>query len=306
MTTDMHPTGTPDTKATRKPVIGLMGEFSAGKSTLTNLLVGARSLPVQVTATQLPPVWLSHGSDAPVRIDLEGVEHPVNLEDAGHIDLDATQHIRVHKDADILELCDLIDMPGISDPNMAAEVWQRALEHTDMIIWCSHATQAWRQSEAAVWELIPDEIKARSILLLTRFDKITKEKDRQRVVRRVAREADGLFAHILPISLLDALNAGDDRQKWEASGAQDFVAALIDAIQSHANGAATAPKTARPAEIAAGDAENVIPLDSASAEIGAGTIQPRRVRRAQAGTTERPARSDAQPAPTEPNPAQSA
>ena len=46
----------------RKPRIALMGEFSAGKSTLANMLVGAQHLPVQVTATQLPPVWISQGN----------------------------------------------------------------------------------------------------------------------------------------------------------------------------------------------------------------------------------------------------
>ena len=230
MTTDMHPTDAPDARATRKPVIGLMGEFSAGKSTLTNLLVGARSLPVQVTATQLPPVWLSHGTDAPVRIDLEGVEHPVNLEDAGHIDLDATQHIRVHKDADILELCDLIDMPGISDPNMAADVWQRMIHHADIVLWCSHATQAWRQSEAAVWLTMPHELYSKSLLLLTRMDRILSDRDKQRVIRRVEKETNGLFRSVLPVSLLQALEAGDDVEKWEASGASGLSDALVDLV----------------------------------------------------------------------------
>jgi len=33
----------------RRPRIALMGEFSAGKSTLSNLLLGARPLPEKVT-----------------------------------------------------------------------------------------------------------------------------------------------------------------------------------------------------------------------------------------------------------------
>ena len=58
---------------TRLPRVCLMGEFSAGKSTLSNLLIGASALPVNVTATQLPPVWISHGTDTPYRVGLDGI-----------------------------------------------------------------------------------------------------------------------------------------------------------------------------------------------------------------------------------------
>ena len=47
------------TESKRKPRVALMGEFSAGKSTLTNVLLGQKSIPVRVTATSLPPVWIT-------------------------------------------------------------------------------------------------------------------------------------------------------------------------------------------------------------------------------------------------------
>ena len=49
---------------------------------------------------------------------------------------------RVEHPASVLELCDIIDFPGISDPNMPAEVWQRVISKADAVIWCSHAVQA--------------------------------------------------------------------------------------------------------------------------------------------------------------------
>jgi len=216
----------------RKPVIALMGEFSAGKSTLTNLLIGEPALPTKVTATQLPPVWITSGAGGPERVDLHGNSYPVDAVEAGGFELEDTSYILVNKDTDILDLCDLIDMPGISDPNMSSTVWQRVLHHADAIVWCTHATQAWRQSEAAVWETIPPALQQRSILLLTRFDKITDPRDRRRVVRRVTKETDGLFADVFPISLTDALAAGSDRDAWEKSGAEAFVLGLLDVVYS--------------------------------------------------------------------------
>lgn len=217
--------------APRKPRIALMGEFSAGKSTLSNLLLGARPLPEKVTATRLSPVWMAHGTDSPYSIGVDGAQTPVALAHLQDIPVDQTRVIRLFMEADILEICDLIDFPGISDPNMASTVWERMLPEVDAVIWCTHANQAWRQSEAAVWDTMPDIIRQKAILLITRFDKLVTDNDRRRVYKRVVRETNGLFEKVYPVSLLDALAAGENLDAWNASGAGAFVTHLIDLIE---------------------------------------------------------------------------
>ena len=229
---------------TRLPRVCLMGEFSAGKSTLSNLLIGASALPVNVTATQLPPVWISHGTDTPYRVGLDGETTDVDLNNLEDVDVHDTGHIRIFNQAKFLKMCDLIDMPGISDPNMAAEVWQRMIHHADIVIWCSHATQAWRQSEAAVWSHMPKELHEKSILLLTRMDRILSERDRGRVVKRVQKEAGDMFREILPVSLIKAVEAGEDPRAWEESGAGALLTTLSQLVADVANGALPA-KSAR-------------------------------------------------------------
>ena len=213
-----------------KPVLCLMGEFSAGKSTLSNLLIQTSALPVNVTATQLPPVWISKGNGAPFRVGLDGREFELELENLESVSVEDTAFIRIFHDSELLDHCDLIDMPGISDPNMDADVWERVIPYADAVIWCSHATQAWRQSEAAVWSMLPSELYANSFLLLTRMDKILSERDQLRVAKRVGRETVGLFKEIFPISLTRALSADGDAEKWAASGAEDFSNALHDLL----------------------------------------------------------------------------
>jgi Dynamin family len=211
----------------RKPRLALMGEFSAGKSTLSNLLLGADPLPVRVTATRLPPVWISYGEDGASREDLNGNMHPLDIAQLETVDLEQTRLIRLHLKSELLKLCDLIDMPGISDPNMESDVWRAVIHEADQVIWCTHATQAWRQSEAAVWDSLPKSFRDKSLLLLTRFDKILSQRDRDRVVTRVNRETRGIFSGVFPISLTGALAAGEDRRAWEQSGADAFVQRLI-------------------------------------------------------------------------------
>ncbi|HIE32691.1 MAG TPA: hypothetical protein EYP81_01400, partial [Thermodesulfobacteriaceae bacterium] len=77
--------------ARRKPRLALMGEFSAGKSTLSNLLLGADPLPVRVTATRLPPVWISYGERAATREDLNGKIHPLDVSDLEKVQLNETR-----------------------------------------------------------------------------------------------------------------------------------------------------------------------------------------------------------------------
>jgi hypothetical protein len=208
----------------RKPRIALMGEFSAGKSTLANILMREALSPVQITATQLPPLWYTWGDGAPIRIGFDGTETPVEGTDLRGQSIADTRAIRVQVKADILEACDIIDMPGSSDPNMTVDIWNEMLPMADGVIWCTPATQAWRQSEAALWEEVSERLGRYSVLLLTRFDKILSPEDRARVVKRVTRETAGTFRGVHPVSLIAAQAAGTDPEKWKGSG----MAAVLD------------------------------------------------------------------------------
>ena len=213
-----------------KPRIAIMGEFSAGKSTLCNLLLRARPLPEKVTATRLPPIWMSQAPGENHGVTLDGESFAVDVNALDDIPFDDTRHVRLYFDADILDHCDFIDFPGISDPNMDAEVWERVLVEADAVLWLTHATQAWRQSEAAVWDTVPEDVRAKSVLLITRYDKLVTELDRTRVLARVKKETDGLFDKVFPISLTDALDGFDDYDLWQSSGAADFTDHLVEMI----------------------------------------------------------------------------
>ncbi|MFK7752401.1 MAG: GTPase [Sedimentitalea sp.] len=226
MTFDPHQT------PTGKPRIAIMGEFSAGKSTLCNILLRGRALPEQVTATRLPPIWMSKGKGGDHRVCLDGSTEPVSRGTLDSVPFDDTRLIHLHFQADILDHCDLIDFPGISDPNMDSEVWERVLVDADAVIWLTHATQAWRQSESAVWDTVPPEVQAKSVLLVTRFDKLTNPGDRNRVLNRVTRETEGLFDKVFPISLLHALHGFKDYDQWVASGAEAFTDHLLNLINT--------------------------------------------------------------------------
>ena len=186
--------------------------------------------PVQITATQMPPIWYAHGTGRPIRVAMDGTETPIEGPLAGAVSIADTRAVRVFAEADILEACDIIDMPGSSDPNISLDIWEGMLPLADGVIWCTPATQAWRQSEAAMWEEARPELQAHSLLLLTRIDKILSETDRQRVLRRVRGEAGAMFRAVLPVSLIEAQTAGEDAELLRASGLEAVLEELLNVI----------------------------------------------------------------------------
>ena len=217
----------------RKPVIAVMGEFSSGKSTLMNLLLGRAILPTQVTATRMPPVWLRHGDRPPYRVDHDGNRHPVDLSNPEAIPLDDTRYIGLYAEADLLRRCDLIDTPGISDPNIKVQTWLRTIGYANAVMWCTHAGQAWRESERGMWENLPRRLRETSILLVTKKDKIRTADDQKRIDRRLEREASGLFNARMFVSLTNAIKAREQRNAdaWAASGGQQFADMLEQVVE---------------------------------------------------------------------------
>ncbi|WP_300444110.1 GTPase [uncultured Mameliella sp.] len=280
----------PTDPSPRKPRVALMGEFSAGKSTLANLLLGQNSSPVQVTATQLPPVWYQLGTPGAQRIGLDGAATPLPAEDWTAVSPEDTQMILARLDADILQACDLIDLPGTSDPNMAPDFWDTFLPKVDLAIWCTPANQAWRQSEAALWEQVPPQLWTKSLLLITRIDKMQGERDRARVVARVRAEAGALFRDVLPISLTGALAGRDNDDVLETTGAAALVRFLCHALEGLDPPAPV--ETPRAAATVTPVHQNPPPSPAAGADIDTGTeprIVPRRITRSKSqGARSRP------------------
>ncbi|WP_145107657.1 dynamin family protein [Cereibacter sediminicola] len=236
-----------------RPRIMIAGEFSSGKTRLVNALLGHEILPSSVTSTALPPVWIRHGDGAPECVRLDGqvqafASVPELVAHVQAVDLDRIHHCRICHPHPLLERFDLIDTPGNSDPNIPAASWERMVAEADMIVWCSPAVQAWRQSERSAWLSLPEAVTGPGLLLLSQADKLADPDDRDKVMRRVLREAEGLFASVRMASFLSETDV------------EELRAALVEA-------SAALPRRARP-----------VPLAQAEDGLAAPRIMPRRIR----------------------------
>ena len=179
----------------RLPRILVAGEFSSGKTQLISGLLGEAVLPSNVISTALPPIWLVSGSALRVAIAHDGTEREVDGIEA--FDLATTAFGVVAHGAPILNSFEIIDTPGNSDPNIPPETWQRMVDYADAVVWCTNATQAWRQSEKAVWQDMPQVLRDNATLLVTHADRLQDQRSVERVMRRVTREAKPFFSSIL-------------------------------------------------------------------------------------------------------------
>lgn len=211
-------------QASTKPRIATAGEFSAGKSTLLNLLIGSDLLTMQVTATDAPPIRLCHGADPAQWIGPRGHRQPMP---EGGIDAlpEHCREVQLFYEADILRGADIIDLPGLADPNRSDAGAHSALLGAHMAIWCTPATQAWRQSERSLWAALPDRLHRTGLLVVTRADKLDSDHERERVLRRLRRETEGLFSHILMLSATRGIEALQTRDTalWATSGCGELI-----------------------------------------------------------------------------------
>lgn len=233
-----------------KPVAGLMGEFSAGKSTLLNFVLEQDVAITRVTATPMPPTLFTY-SDKPFA---KGLRHDGTVEavDLGEEDIDfREQYLIIQRGvkSKTLKKCDIIDAPGISDPTQGKGALRFLNRHLDFVIWCTAASQAWRQTEKSAFEKLAKATRENSVLVITRFDKLRGRKDQEKVLNRVQAETSELFATVIGLETLKA-NAvpADERTDaktgaWVKTGGFGFAAALDAAI------ATTAPKAAKRAPV---------------------------------------------------------
>lgn len=232
----------------QKPTCALMGEYSAGKSTLLNLLLGTPFLRTQVTATNMPVIWLTHGAAPRAQmLTRDGALTHVDMADFGSKGANDCLMLRLELPSDILKRCDIIDTPGISDPRLAAGSLAYLGDYLDFAVWCSAANQAWRQTEKAMWTTLPEALRDNSLMALTRADTIKQYADLRKVVKRCEREAAGLFRDFIPIGTKLALGAQSegevtDYDAWRASNADVFTYALDVSIKT-ASEACEARKT---------------------------------------------------------------
>lgn len=217
-----------------KVVVG--GEFSSGKSTFIKMLLGRHVVQTQASASSMPTVNFQYSAKPGFRA--VGAKNSRDIPDLGALsddELHKLERLEVMTDLPFLKKFELFDTPGTSDPTRDVDQLLTVVDQADFIIWCTNATQAWRESERIMWDAMPDELKKRSLLLVTHVDLPSVKPSIDRLMKRLTKDASSLFREIIPVELLLASGARDgdgkvtDPAAWDASGGGKCIAEM-DAV----------------------------------------------------------------------------
>ena len=205
--------------------VAVGGEFSSGKSTFVKMLLGQHVVETQASASAMPTVNFLYGTDNSARaIGSSSSREVSDTSSLSEDELRELECLEITLDVPFLKRFEIFDTPGTSDPSRSIDQLLTVANQADFVIWCTNATQAWRESERRMWENLPSELKARSLLLVTHVDLPSVKPSLDRLMKRLQKEATPLFHKIIPIELLAADSARDEsgqvtnQATWEASG----------------------------------------------------------------------------------------
>ena len=207
--------------------IAVCGEVSAGKSTVLNALMRARTLPDNIGRTNRPVVVLGHRPEAGGAIDyIDGRRHDFSGQpDSAQFDEAST--LRLWSEFGHLSGFEFVEIPMTK----AEELTQEQIDlvaSCDLLIWVTIASQAWRLTEKTILEHLKEVRPKNAILAVTRADKLRNTNDRTRLGERLFHETSQLFnecvfIHGAPSKLA---NAAKSEKQWDATGGSELMSMI--------------------------------------------------------------------------------
>jgi hypothetical protein len=174
------------------PTIAIAGETNTGKSTLANALAQNELLPTSIfQATRIAKV-LSHSDTASITAHAtDGTAVPVPLDGASPTGKPLS-HLEIGLPLERLKRIRIVDLPAVDliEPDQIATLL-RALR-VDLTLYCTVATQAWKESERQAWQYLMNHRRRRGILVVTHADLII-ESERRAVASRLRPLTSDLF-----------------------------------------------------------------------------------------------------------------
>jgi len=195
------------------------GEFESGKSTVINAMLRRPVLPCNPGFASRPRIAISHANKPSIRADdtMGRVLEPASLKEI--LDNEYLDRCALKIPLGELEGIEIIEVPFDHETGISTRDLEMIAE-ADLIIWVTIASQAWRLSEKAIIEELPFHVREKSILAISRADKLKTAADLDKIETRLQSDANKFFSEIVFMQAsTEKLNrAVAETRAWEESG----------------------------------------------------------------------------------------
>ncbi len=205
------------------------GEFESGKSSVINALLGKIAVPCNPGLPGRPVVKVNHSLHTMIFAE-DKVGNGFQVETMEQLN-----------ETDNLAICDIrTSMPGMTriefvevphhpgkgilpaDAKMMAEA--------DLVIWVTISSQAWRLSEKSLIESMPELMRERCVLAVSRADHLRYVDDWEKIETRLQKEASPYFAEMVFIqaSIRNLKACRQEEQAWIRTGGPTLASIIHD------------------------------------------------------------------------------
>ncbi len=217
--------------------LAVVGEFNSGKSSLTNLLARTETLPTAVVSNTRIPTLLCYAREPKIWAVHERGRRELLRADQRNLPRSIFR-LEVGLPAERLRAVQILDLPGIADPQFHDPGIDAEVHDVHAVLWCTVSTQAWKESERTAWRNLPARLRARGLLVATHADLLHDHRDADKLLQRLRGEGGALFQDVVLVSTVDALallgrdGEGSGNAAWTATGADALEAALYRLLRN--------------------------------------------------------------------------
>lgn len=196
-----------------KPMrIAIIGQFSSGKSTFLNALLGKEILPSGITPVTAKVCEITYGEEIALEVlykNGKSINKPITyLNEVDEMENAKIAYYRLSVPLALLQKVNFLDTPGFNSQNESdTNTTNSILEEVDGIIWLTLIDNVGKNSEKEILQTHIKRYANKSLCVLNQKDRCKNQEEIDTSLNYAKKAFEGFFEDIIAISAKQAIDA---------------------------------------------------------------------------------------------------